>query len=111
MIIFELVNPKTEEKAVFEREDTTLEELEAYYKLQDDMRQKAIELVLTNQLALDMQLEYIVKLFGNKNLTVKRLKKEVLSKNLKSTIEGIFKQISPEDFDDDDDDENGNSGK
>lgn len=96
MIILELTNPETGEKAVFERPDTTLEEMGAYYKFQNDLTEKSMMGEINDNDAIDIQLDYIVKLFNKKSLTAKRMKKEILSKDFFRTIRSVYRQIDPE---------------
>lgn len=96
MITLELTNPETGEKAVFERPDTTLDEMGAYYKFQNDLTEKSMIGEITDNEAIDIQLDYIVKLFNKKSLTVKRMKKEILSKNFYKTLRSVYRQIDPE---------------
>ncbi|EDN7323689.1 hypothetical protein FHK07_11940 [Listeria monocytogenes] len=96
MITLELTNPETGEKAVFERPDTTLEEMGAYYTFKNELTEKSMLGEMTDNEAIDKQLDYVVKLFNKKSLTAKRMKKEILSKDFYKKLRGVYRQIDPE---------------
>ncbi|EAC2697023.1 hypothetical protein B1O84_12865, partial [Listeria monocytogenes] len=87
-----------------ERGDTSVIELEDYWKMQEKIR----EYINTSDnpkktMILEMQLKFIVKLFNDKNLSVDFLKKNIPSKKLNDTLVSVFREISPEEYDVEDD--------
>ncbi|EAG7117465.1 hypothetical protein BG817_14125, partial [Listeria monocytogenes] len=88
----------------YERGDTSVIELEDYWKMQEKIR----EYINTSDnpkktMILEMQLKFIVKLFNDKNLSVDFLKKNIPSKKLNDTLVSVFREISPEEYDVEDD--------
>ncbi|KJJ88470.1 phage tail assembly chaperone G, partial [Listeria monocytogenes] len=89
-----------------ERGDTSVIELEDYWKMQEKIR----EYINTSDdpkktMILEMQLKFIVKLFNDKNLSVDFLKKNIPSKKLNDTLVSVFREISPEEYDVEDDED------
>ncbi|HAM0964282.1 TPA: hypothetical protein H9X35_002897 [Listeria monocytogenes] len=104
MIKLEIFNKETEKKELYERGDTSVIELEDYWKMQEKIR----EYINTSDdpkrtMILEMQLKFIVKLFNDKNLSVDFLKKNIPSKKLNDTLVSVFREISPEEYDVEDD--------
>ncbi|WP_072219239.1 phage tail assembly chaperone G, partial [Listeria monocytogenes] len=90
----------------YERGDTSVIELEDYWKMQEKIR----EYINTSDnpkktMILEMQLKFIVKLFNDKNLSVDFLKKNIPSKKLNDTLVSVFREISPEEYDVEDDED------
>ncbi|HFK0393617.1 phage tail assembly chaperone G, partial [Listeria monocytogenes] len=88
------------------RGDTSVIELEDYWKMQEKIR----EYINTSDnpkktMILEMQLKFIVKLFNDKNLSVDFLKKNIPSKKLNDTLVSVFREISPEEYDVEDDED------
>ncbi|MEL4520234.1 phage tail assembly chaperone G [Listeria monocytogenes] len=103
MIKLEIFNKKEKKKELYEREDTSVIELEEYWKLQEKIR----EYINTSDdpkktTILEMQLKFIVKLFDDKNITIDFLKKNIPSKKLNDTLVSVFREISPEEYEDED---------
>ncbi|WP_072219462.1 phage tail assembly chaperone G, partial [Listeria monocytogenes] len=91
---------------LYERGDTSVIELEDYWKMQEKIR----EYINTSDnpkktMILEMQLKFIVKLFNDKNLSVDFLKKNIPSKKLNDTLVSVFREISPEEYDVEDDED------
>ncbi|EAC4365485.1 hypothetical protein VV27_14410 [Listeria monocytogenes] len=104
MIKLEIFNKKEKKKELYEREDTSVIELEDYWKMQEKIR----EYINTSDdpkktMILEMQLKFIVKLFNDKNLSVDFLKKNIPSKKLNDTLVSVFREISPEEYEAEDD--------
>lgn len=81
MIKLEIFNKETKKKELYERGDTSVIELEDYWKMQEKIR----EYINTSDdpkktMILEMQLKFIVKLFNDKDLSVDFLKKIFLPK-------------------------------
>ncbi|MCR51911.1 hypothetical protein DSD50_13070, partial [Listeria monocytogenes] len=90
----------------YERGDTSVIELEDYWKMQEKIR----EYINTSDdpkrtMILEIQLKFIVKLFNDKNLSVDFLKKNIPSKKLNDTLVSVFREISPEEYDVEDDED------
>ncbi|EDO0198997.1 hypothetical protein GL348_09415 [Listeria monocytogenes] len=103
MIKLEIFNKKERKKELYEREDTSVIELEEYWKLQEKIR----EYINTSDdpkktTILEMQLKFIVKLFDDENITIDFLKKNIPSKKLNDTLVSVFREISPEEYEDED---------
>ncbi|EOD2198800.1 hypothetical protein ACJJWV_002878 [Listeria monocytogenes] len=103
MIKLEIFNKETEKKELYERGDTSVIELEDYWKMQEKIR----EYINTSDdpkktMILEMQLKFIVKLFNDKNLSVDFLKKNIPSKKLNDTLVSVFREISPDEYEDED---------
>ncbi|WP_255297975.1 phage tail assembly chaperone G, partial [Listeria monocytogenes] len=106
MIKLEIFNKETKKKELYERGDTSVIELEDYWKMQEKIR----EYINTSDnpkktMILEMQLKFIVKLFNDKNLSVDFLKKNIPSKKLNDTLVSVFREISPEEYDVEDDED------
>nr|WP_206760256.1 hypothetical protein [Listeria monocytogenes] len=103
VIKLEIFNKKEKKKELYEREDTSVIELEDYWKLQEKIR----EYINTSDdpkktTILEMQLKFIVKLFDDENITIDFLKKNIPSKKLNDTLVSVFREISPEEYEDED---------
>ncbi|EFK40192.1 phage protein [Listeria monocytogenes FSL N1-017] len=103
VIKLEIFNKKEKKKELYEREDTSVIELEEYWKLQEKIR----EYINTSDdpkktTILEMQLKFIVKLFDDENITIDFLKKNIPSKKLNDTLVSVFREISPEEYEDED---------
>ncbi|EAG7994562.1 hypothetical protein BTF41_03760 [Listeria monocytogenes] len=106
MIKLEIFNKETKKKELYETGDTSVIELEDYWKMQEKIR----EYINTSDnpkktMILEMQLKFIVKLFNDKNLSVDFLKKNIPSKKLNDTLVSVFREISPEEYDVEDDED------
>ncbi|WP_228504408.1 phage tail assembly chaperone G, partial [Listeria monocytogenes] len=103
VIKLEIFNKKEKKKELYEREDTSVIELEEYWKLQEKIR----EYINTSDdpkktTILEMQLKFIVKLFDDENITIDFLKKNIPSKKLNDTLVSVFREISPDEYEDED---------
>ncbi|EMS5053128.1 hypothetical protein WJQ94_000013 [Listeria monocytogenes] len=103
MIKLEIFNKKEKKKELYEREETSVIELEEYWKLQEKIR----EYINTSDdpkktTILEMQLKFIVKLFDDENITIDFLKKNIPSKKLNDTLVSVFREISPDEYEDED---------
>ena len=83
----------------FSRPNTNVLEMEEFYDLQERVIQYAsTEKNPTKTKIQDMQLEFVVDLFKDEDITVMDLKLGIDSKELGKFLRDVFIQIAPEEF-------------
>lgn len=102
---------KNGKKEVYEREDANLIEMEGFFKLQQDLIDAANKNELTRVKSAQMQIEFIASLFKENGVSVDDIRKGWKAKEFDDNCISLFKEISPEDFEETEPEEDGKKEK